>query len=235
MLNTDVVGPSGQPILVVDCGYATPGDDRGHWNQRCGPNGYLCPPAPGNPYPHQFLTTLELTTPLVPIAQWCAGGTNPVPTAAQLRQEVIRLLTPPAIGIAPATGTALVNLKALLWVSTPTTRDLGRARLVGLPVQLRVSYLRTDFDFGDHTTATLQPGPGTPYDPAADCGRWAAEFGHTYTEPGPVTISARTYWHAEYRIAGQPWTHIPGEVTALNPATTNLTVVQAHSQLVTGH
>jgi len=230
----DISGPSGQPILVVDCGYATVSDDRGHWNPQCGPTGYVCPAAAGNPHPHQFLTTLALADPIVAIAQWCAGGTNPVPTAAQLRQEVIRLLTAPAIGIAPATGTALVNIKTLLWVTTPTTKVLGQARLIGLPVQLRVRYLHTDFDYGDHTTGRLQPGPGTPYDPATDCGPCTTEFGHTYTQPGAVTITARTYWTADYRIAGQPWTPIPGEVTALNPATTTLQIRQAHSQLVTG-
>lgn len=232
---TDVVGPGGHPILVVDCGYATAADDHMHWNRQCGPTGYVCPPVPGNRYPHQFLTTLGLTDPVVAIAQWCAGLTNPVPSAATLRQEVLRLLTAPRIGVSPSTGTGLVNLKTLFWISTPITKDLGRARLIGLPVQLRVNYLRTEFDFGDRTSATLQPGPGTPYDPASDCGQCADEFGHSYLTPGAVTITAHTYWQAQYRINGQAWTTIPGgPVTATRPATTALTINQAHSQLVSG-
>ncbi|HEX2904560.1 MAG TPA: hypothetical protein VHO01_13985 [Jatrophihabitans sp.] len=188
---------------------------------------------PGNRYPHQFLTTLALTDPVVAIAQWCAGLANPIPTAAALRQEVIRLLHAPAIGVSPSTGTGLVNLKTLYWVNTTTMRDLGRARLIGLPVQLRVSYQRTDFDFGDRSSATLQPDPGQPYDPAHDCGACVDRFGHTYRQAGTVTITARTYWQAQYRIDGQPWTTIPGgPVTATQPATTTLTVLQARSQLV---
>lgn len=230
---SDITGPSGRPILVIDCGYATATDDHTFWNRQCGPTGYVCPPVPGNPYPHQFLTTLALTDPVVAIAQWCAGLAAPVPTAAALRQEVQRLLIAPAIGVSPATGTGLVNLKTLFWISTGTTRNLGPARLIGLPVQLRVNYQRTDFDFGDGAGATLQPGPGTPYDPDHDCGACADSFGHTYTRPGPVTITAHTYWQAQYRIAGQAWTTITGPpLTATNPATARLTIAQAHSRLV---
>lgn len=227
--STDLSGAGGLPVLVIDCGYATVTDDHTFWNKACGATGFACPPIPGNPAPHQFLTTTGPTG--TRIAQWCAGVNTPMPTAAALRAEIIRLLHPAPIGVSPNTGTGLVNLKTLYWINTPTTRILGQAALLGLPVQLRVHYQRTDFDFGDHTTATLQPDPGTPYDPTHDCGPCTSRFGHTYTQPGPVTITAHTYWHADYRITGQPWTPLPGTLTAQQPATTTLTITQATTTL----
>jgi hypothetical protein len=230
--STDLPGAGGLPVLVIDCGYATATDDHTFWNKTCGPTGFPCPAIPGNPTPHQFMTTTGLTDPPVPIAQWCAGVNTPMPSAAALRDEIIRLLRPPAIGISPNTGTGLVNLKTLFWIDTATTVDLGRSALIGFPVELRATYDRTEFDFGDGNTDVLQPTPGTPYDPEHDCGSCATEFGHTYLDPGSVTITAHTYWQGQYRIAGQPWTSIPGTVTALQPATTALTIAQARSTLV---
>jgi hypothetical protein len=228
---TDIPGGGGSPILIVDCGYATASNDQTHWNKDCGPNGFPCPAIPGDPYPHQFLTTLALTRPIVPIAQWCAGVNTPMPTAAALREAVIRLLTPPPLGVSPSTGTTLVNLRTLYWVDAPPTKLLGRAALIGFPVELRVNYLHTDFDFGDGTTASLAE-PGTPYTAVADCGACTDRFGHTYLQPGTVTVTAHTYWQAQYRVAGQPWTAIPGPVTAVAPSTTTLKVLQARSELV---
>ena len=218
-------------MLVIDCGYATATDDHTFWNKACGPTGFPCPAIPGNPSPHQFLTTTAATDPPTPIAQWCAGIDTPMPSLATLRGEIIRLLHPPAIGTSPNTGIGLVNLKTLYWITTPTTLDLGRSALIGFPVDLQVSYDHTDFDFGDHTTGLLQPGPGTPYNPTRDCGTCTNQFGHTYTHTGPVTVTAHTYWHAAYRIPGHPWTPIPGTVTATQPATTTLTINQAHTIL----
>ncbi len=229
---TDIPGAGGLPVLVIDCGYATPGDDHSFWNKDCGPTGFPCPPVPGNPSPHQFLTTTTISNPPAPIAQWCAGLNTPLPSLAALRAEIIRQLHPAPIGTAPNTGTSLVNLKTLYWINTPTTLTLARSALIGLPVELRVRYDHTDFDFGDHTSASLQPDPGTPYDPTHDCGPCTQAFGHTYTHPGPATITAHTYWHADYRTTTGPWTPIPGTVTAQQPATTTLTITQAHSTLV---
>jgi len=225
---TDLAGPGGSPVVVVDCGYATAVDDHTFWNKACGPTGFPCPALPANPAPHQFLTT---TGSGARIAQWCAGLNTPLPSAAALRGEIIRLLHPAPIGVSPNTGTGLVNLKTLYWINTPTTITLGPATLIGLPVQLQVSYDHTDFDFGDHTTGHLTT-PGTPYDPTHDCGPCTSQFGHTYTHPGPITTTAHTYWHAAYRTPGQPWTPIPGTVTATQPATTTLTIHQAHTVLL---
>ncbi len=232
MTPTDLPGEGGTPVLVVDCGYATAKDDHTYWNKECGATGFPCPPVPGNPNPHQFMTVFALTQPPVPIAAWCAGATDPMPSAAALRDEVIRLLHAPAIGISPSTGTGLVNLKTLFWVDTQQQVDLGQAKLVGFPVQLRVNYLRTDFDFGDHSSATLTPTPGTAYSTAQDCGTCTDRFGHNYTQPGPVTITARVYWQAQFRVNGHPWTTIPGDVTATQPSTTTITIRQSRSTLV---
>jgi hypothetical protein len=155
-----------------------------------------------------------------------------MPSTTALRDEVIRLLHPPPIGISPATGTGLVNLKTLFWITTQPQVNLGQASLIGFPVQLRVHYLRTEFDFGDHTTATLTPDPGTPYDPGADCGACTDRFGHNYTHPGPITVTARVYWQAQFKVANQAWITIPGQVTATQPATTTLTINQAHNTLI---
>ncbi|MBV9822139.1 MAG: hypothetical protein JO144_07830, partial [Actinobacteria bacterium] len=98
----------------------------------------------------------------------------------------------------------------------------------------RVTYDHTDFDFGDHTTDTLTNTPGTPYDPARDCGPCTDRFGHDYTTRGQVTITAHTYWHAQFRITtGTPasWTDIPGQVTATQPSRTTLTVKQSRATL----
>ncbi|MBV9821064.1 MAG: hypothetical protein JO144_02375 [Actinobacteria bacterium] len=223
-------------MLVIDCGYATATDDHTFWNPSCGPTGFPCPPVPGTINPHQFITVLSLTDTAVPIAAWCAGTDTPMPSTAALRDEVIRLLHPPTLGVSPDTGTALINLRTLFWVNTPTQLNLGKAQLIGFPVELRVTYDHTDFDFGDHTTDTLTNTPGTPYNPARDCGPCTDRFGHDYTTRGQVTITAHTYWHAQFRITtGTPasWTDIPGQVTATQPSRTTLTIKQSRATLTT--
>lgn len=228
---TDLPGNNGSPVLVIDCGYATATDDHTFWNKACGPTGFPCPPIPGTPNPHQFITVISLGDTSVPIAAWCAGVSTPMPSAAALRDEVIRLLRPPALGVSPSTGTALVNLRTLFWVDTAAEVDLGRASLIGFPVSLRVRYDRTEFDFGDGAADTLTATPGAAYDPAQDCGDCADRFGHNYTQRGPVTVTARVYWQAQFRIGNGSWTDIPGEVTANQPSQTTLTVKHSRSTL----
>ncbi len=228
---TDLGGSNGSRVLVIDCGYATATDDHTYWNPSCGPTGFPCPPVPGTPNPHQFITVVSLNNTAVPIAAWCADANTPMPSAAALRDEVIRLLRPPTLGVSPSTGTALINLRTLFWVNTATDVDLGRAQLIGFPVDLRVGYDRTEFDFGDGTTDTLTATPGVAYDPAHDCGTCTDRFGHDYTQRGTVTVTARTYWHAQFRIGTGAWTDIPGEVTANQPSRTALTVKQSRSTL----
>jgi hypothetical protein len=229
-------GHGGSPVVVIDCGFATAADDHSHWNPACGPTGFPCPPVPGTAHPHQFITVISLGGTAVPIAAWCAGAQTPMPSTAALRDEVIRLLHPPALGVSPSTGTALINLRTLFWVNTPSQVSLGRAKLIGFPVDLRINYDHTDFYFGDHTSDTLTGTPGTPYDSTADCGRCTDRFGHNYTARGTVTITAHTYWRAQFRIgATGTWTDIPGQVTATQPSQTTLTVKQSRATLTPPH
>lgn len=232
VIKTDLPGLAGSPVLVIDCGYVPATESNSHWDKACGPTGFPCPPVAGVPNPHQFITVLSLLRTTVPIAAWCAGGTNPMPSTAALRDEVIRLLHPPALGVSPSTGTALVNFRTLLWVDTPTQRELGRSKLIGFPVNLRVHYVRTEFDFGDGASGVLIPDAGTPYRPSEDCGRCTDRFGHDYTAPGAITVTARVYWQAQFQIAGEPWTDIPGEVTATTPSRTAFVVKQSRSTLI---
>lgn len=235
VIKTDLPGRGGSPVLVIDCGYATAAESNSHWDKACGATGFPCPPVAGVANPHQFITVLSLLQTTVPIAAWCAGGTNPMPSTAALRDEVIRLLHPPALGVSPSTGTALVNFRTLLWVNTPTERELGRSKLIGFPVNLRVHYVRTEFDFGDGASGELSPDAGTPYSPSEDCGRCADRFGHDYTAPGAITVTARVYWQAQFQIGGQAWTDIPGEVTATTPSRTAFIVKESRSTLTAPH
>jgi hypothetical protein len=213
---TDLPGGSGgSPVVVIDCGYATATDDHTRWNPACGPTGFPCPPVPGAPNPHQFITVISLANTAIPIAAWCAGAATPMPSTAALRDEVIRLLRPPALGVSPDTGTALINLRTLFWVNTPTQINLGQATLIGFPVQLRITYDRAEFDFGDGATDTLAATPGVPYNPTR----------------ATRTITAHIYWHAQFRITNQPWTDIPGTVTATQPSQTTLTIKQSRATL----
>jgi hypothetical protein len=222
-------------VVVIDCGYATTTDDHTHWNPACGPTGFPCPPVPGTANPHQFITVISLDTTAVPIAAWCAGTATPMPSTAALRDEVIRLLHPPTLGVSPNTGTALINLRTLFWINTTTQITLGQAHLIGFPVTLRISYDHTDFDFGDHTTDTLTATPGTAYHPDQDCGPCTNRFGHNYTTRGTVTVTARVYWHAQFRIRTGTWTDIPGQVTANQPSQTTLTIKQSRATLTAPH
>lgn len=235
VIKTDLPGRGGSPVLVIDCGYATAAESNSHWDKACGATGFPCPPVAGVANPHQFITVLSLLQTTVPIAAWCAGGTNPMPSTAALRDEVIRLLHPPALGVSPSTGTALVNFRTLLWVNTPTERELGRSKLIGFPVNLRVHYVRTEFDFGDGTSDELSPDAGTPYSPSEDCGRCADRFGHDYTAPGAITVTAQVYWQAQFQIGGEAWTDIPGEVTATMPSRTAFVVKESRSTLIAPH
>jgi hypothetical protein len=164
------------------------------------------------------------------VATWCPDLGTPVPSVAALRDEVIRLLPKLPVAVSPVGGQTLVNFRTLFWVDTAVDRVLGRSRLVGFPVELRAHFQHASFDFGDGSSGTAVT-PGTPYDPAADCGRCEDRFGHRYRQRGSVTVSARVTWTAEFRIAGGGWLPIPGDVDGL-PASTALAVRESHGVLV---
>jgi hypothetical protein len=229
---TDIAFGLSAQVAVIDCGFVTAADDRSFWNKNCGPTGAPCPPIPGNPNPHAFIMVSLTDRKAVPLAEWCAGGVVPVPSTAALHDEVVRLLVAPTLGVSPNTGSALVHLPTLFWVNTPREVELGRSKLVGFPVSLRVHYLRTEFDFGDGGSGVLTPGVGIPYDPGQDCGDCADRFGHSYADTGPVTVTARAFWTGQFRVGTGTWVDIPGEVTAVTPSTTSFTVRQSRTVLV---
>jgi hypothetical protein len=234
---TDLPGPGGVPVVVIDCGYATAGSDTSHWNKKCGPTGFPCPPIPGDPAPpHQFVTAIVNGSSTTQIEGWCAGADTPAPSAAALRDEVIRLLPTQPLAMSPNRGTTLVNFKTLFWVRTPIEIQLGRSTLIGFPVDLRARFDHADWDFGDGTsTSSPTADPGTPYHTTDDCGRCSDRFGHLYRTTGKITATATVYWTAQFRIGGGQWIDIPGVVTP-RPPLPSLTfqVRQARGVLVAG-
>jgi hypothetical protein len=165
------------------------------------------------------------------VAMWCPDGRGPVPSVVALRDEVVRLLPGLVVGVSPVGGQTLVNFRTLFWVDTPVVRVLGRSRLVGFPVELRVRFSRARFDFGDGAFG-VAVSPGARYDAGADCGRCAERFGHSYSRRARVVVSARVSWTAEFRIGAGGWLPISGEVDG-PPATAVLVVRESHGVLVT--
>jgi hypothetical protein len=162
---------------------------------------------------------------------WCPAQATPAPTLADIREQALRLLPHVTIGSA-WTDTALVNAEVVLWAATPTDRDLGAVIVVGKQVQLRVSFVRADWDFGDGATDSARD-PGKPYDGTTDPCRTAQcpdYYGYTYRHTGTRTIQLRVTWHAQYALGGG-WTDIPGDLTG-PVATHDVTVKQARGVLV---
>lgn len=221
--------PSAPPTKVITCGFPS-SNDNGFWNPQCGTM-IRCPKGPA------FATLVEQNNTWVLLTTWCA--TDPpnapprVPTAADLRQQVLRLL--PQVGIGSAWSTrALVNAQTVLWAETGDRRALGNVTVVGRQVALRIGFDHATWDFGDGTSDTTTD-PGKPYTRADPCGTAQCPdyYGHTYTDTGDVTITLTVAWHAEFSLdGGATWTAVdPAPLTG--PATTHdLTVVQARGIIV---
>jgi hypothetical protein len=182
--------------------------------------------------PHPFASGVDGPDGFVLLESWCpdqlpAAATAPPPVAA-LRAEVTRLLPRLAIGMAPPGGATLVNIRTLFWVDTPAVRDLGGARLVGLPVALRARFVRARVKFGDGDFGVMTSPDLSPV--GLRCGECLDLFGHRYLGRGVVTVRCVVTWSAEFSVAGQ-WYPIPGEVDG--PETTaTLSVKEAHAVLI---
>jgi hypothetical protein len=157
---------------------------------------------------------------------------TPQITPLLIAQQARRLVPHPSIGIAPPGGATLVNIQTLLWLNTPATQQLTPITLLGHHITITITITEIHWTFGDgHTDTTTNPEPA--YNPADHChtitcpGYW----GHTYTTPGPTTITATTTWTGTYTDNGHNNTDIPGTVTA-PPSHTTLTIRQAHTELV---
>lgn len=165
---------------------------------------------------------------------WCPATAAPIPTTDALREQVLRLLPTVAVGSAWSTR-ALVNAQTVLWASTAPDRTLPTATVVGRRVALRISFDHATWDFGDgHADTTTDPGRA--YDRTADPCRTAqcpGYYGHTYRATGPVTITLRVAWRAEFSLDnGASWTPVDTVALAGPTATHRLLVVQSRAVLV---
>jgi hypothetical protein len=208
----------------------------------CGPNVPRCTllveggqPGPHPPvaYEYQRLDPGESTW--LSLGFWCPQSQRPtpVPDAATIRDQVIKLLPKVAIATTGSPAT-LVNVQTVLWADTTARRSLGRVVIVGQPVWLHLAFDHGTWDFGDGTTDTSTT-PGKVYDSTGDpCAEVLCPdyYGHVYRKSGPMTISLTVSWNATYSLDG---THFqPVDPAALTgPATTHaLTVREARAVLV---
>lgn len=184
-----------------------------------------------------------------PDGSWTVASTNcavvvgpATVTPEMARQEVLRLVPRPAVGVAPPSGRSLVNIQTVLWADTAADRPLGTVTLLGHRVALRVHVQQVAWDFGDGATATATT-PGKAYDSAGDPCRTKlcpSYFGHVYATTGTMTVTARVTWSGQFQVDGGTWQDIAGPVTG-PAANTPVTVVEARGVLVpppgyeTGH
>lgn len=153
-------------------------------------------------------------------------------TAADVRERVVRMVPPAAVGLAPATVT-LVNMQTIAWVATPARRTLGPVSVLGRSVQVQLSFDHVDYDFGDGARLT-RPRPGRAYDHALDpclTAQCPGYDGHVYRATGTHTVRATVAWRASFRVEGGPELAIPGTVSG-PPAAAALSVRQARGVLV---
>jgi hypothetical protein len=236
----------GEPAVVtrhVDCGHiATEPGGITKWD--CTGSPKACsrpnPDVPGGLLPVETMGT-EQQDPSDPttwtlISTWCpteAPPPPPMPTTAQLRDEVIRLLPHVPVGwIGP--HLSLVNVQEILWTPTTNERNLGTVTIVGRPVALRIRLAHTNWTFGDGTTDTTTD-LGQPYDQTHPCPtkQCPGYYGHTYTTAGPHTIGLSVTWTADFSLdGGTTWTTIAGGPITGPTANATITLKQARAILV---
>jgi hypothetical protein len=161
-------------------------------------------------------------------------GALPVPGAATIRDQVIKLLPVVRIGSAGPEPVTLVNIQTILWAQTAAARDLGAATVVSRPVQVRVRFHHAAWDFGDGDGDTAGV-PGKAYDDAGDrCAtvRCPHYFGHMYRRAGAVTVTLRVSWSASYSLDGVRYLPVAGGPLTGPAATLALRVRQARVVLV---
>jgi hypothetical protein len=171
------------------------------------------------------------------VGAWCpkenAPAPPPMPTTAQLREELIRLLPHVPVGwIGP--HLSLVNVQEILWVPTAADRDLGTVTIVGRTVNLRVNVEQAAWDFGDgarDSTSNL----GRTYSRATPCStkQCPGYYGHTYTTRGPETIRLSLTWTGQYSLdGGASWTAVGGGAITGPASTASVDVKEARAVLV---
>ncbi len=153
-------------------------------------------------------------------------------TPAMVRQEVVRLLPPVAVGVAPADGPTLVNLETIFWSPTAAQRQLGPVTILGQRVAITIRFDHATYDFGDGASATVRT-PGTPWSSdICDTAQCPTLDGHTYTRPTEaLTASSRVTWTASFTVGGGAAQAIPGTIDG--PASQHqLQVREARSVIV---
>lgn len=177
----------------------------------------ICPPVNGKPV-HSFVSVTTFTNGTTVITPFCPGQRRAaaaplVPiTANTVRASVEKVLPRPIIGSAPpADATPLVNVQVITWIKNHNGQvALGSATLLGRTVDFRGTVTHVDWNFGDGSSGASK-GPGRPYDFAVNpCRTYTCPgyFGHVYARRGPVTITARASWFAQFRVDGGAWTDI---------------------------
>ncbi len=199
----------------------------------------VCPPLNGKAV-HSFITITTFAGGRTVITPFCPGDTaagtpRVVPiTADTVRASVEKVLPQPVIGSAPpANATPLVNVQVITWVkNTDGQVDLGSATLLGRKVDFRGRVTSVDWNFGDGATDTSD-GPGRSYDFAVNPCRTLVcpgYFGHVYAKRGPVIVTARVSWFAQFRVDGGAWTDIGPVQSRVGELA--MTIHSAHTVLV---
>jgi hypothetical protein len=166
----------------------------------------------------------------------CDGNGAPdalaVVTAEMVRQQVVRLLPPVAVGVAPADGPTLVNLETIFWSPTAATRQLGPVTILGQSVAITIRFDHATYDYGDGTTATTT-SPGTPWtEGACDTAQCPSLDGHTYTTPADtVTARSTITWTATFTVGDGAAQPIPGTIDGPTSAH-DLQVLEGRSVIV---
>ena len=168
----------------------------------------------------------NFTTRMTGVRQFWAGSitdvpvTSPPPDPAQLAQQAVAQmgLSSTDIGIVPEDGPGMVGIIGLpvwMWVADPgpaTTGPVTTSVTAAIwTVTATATLDRIVWDMGDGTTVTCY-GRGTPYEDRYGVAA-SPDCGHTYTVPGTYTVSATSYWTANWSGIGRTGT-IPLQFTS---------------------
>lgn len=153
-------------------------------------------------------------------------------TPAMAFAQAQRLVPVAAIGLAPH-GTTLVNIETVMWADAPQTQTLPPVTLLGKRVVISLRLVAVEWDYGDGESNPDGPA-GKKYDGVHDacrarlCPQYA---GHVYRSTGPVIVTARGRWQAQFAVDGAKPVTVPGLVRGPR-AQARLVVKQARGVLV---
>ncbi|AKU18336.1 hypothetical protein VV02_24975 [Luteipulveratus mongoliensis] len=133
----------------------------------------------------------------------------------------------PTLSIQPVGNRTLVTLPTYFQVTWPATGnqpdEVRTVTLVGQRVDIKPTFKKVTYTFGDGTSATTT-SLGGPY-PTGD-------IKHAYNNPGSVSVSTTATYGGQFRIGGQgEWVDVPGTLPIAGPAQ-QLQIVTATNRLV---